>query len=71
MDREQVSSTRIASIGYDPEEQKLEIEFASDGSVYEYDDVTLADFNALKAASSVGRHFDAVIKGRYPYRRIE
>lgn len=35
MERQYVSSSNIASIGYDPDNQVLEIEFLS-GAVYQY-----------------------------------
>ena len=38
MERQYVSSSNIASIGYDPDNQVLEIEFLS-GAVYQYYDV--------------------------------
>jgi hypothetical protein len=70
MVREQVSSTNLASVGYDPAAKVLEIEFRS-GGVYQYDGVPAALYEGLMAASSHGSYFDEFIKkAGYSYRRI-
>ncbi|MCC6453963.1 MAG: KTSC domain-containing protein [Caldilineaceae bacterium] len=70
MEREQVSSTNLASVGYDPATQILEIEFHS-GGVYQYAGVPAALYEGLMAASSHGSYFDHFIKkAGYEYRRI-
>jgi hypothetical protein len=70
MERDQVSSTNLASVGYDPTTQVLEIEFHS-GGVYQYVGVPAALYEGLMAASSHGSYFHQFIKkGGYEYRRI-
>ena len=70
MVREQVSSSNLASVGYDPAAQILEIEFHS-GGVYQYFGVPTAIYQGLMAASSHGSYFDQFIKkGGYGYQRV-
>ena len=69
MDRQQVSSSNIAAIGYNETTQTLEVEF-KDGSVYEYLNVPHPTFDALMAAPSHGTFLNANIKGQFPYQRL-
>ena len=46
MDRTPVSSSNLASVGYDPSTKTLEIEF-NDGAVYQYDDVPESEYTGL------------------------
>lgn len=70
MNRVSVSSSNIASIGYDASRRVLEIEFLN-GSVYQYSSVPESLYNGLMNASSHGSYFDSHIKkGGFAYRRI-
>lgn len=69
MDRQPVSSSNIASIGYDSLSQTLEIEFKH-GGLYQYYDVPQHEYEGLMNASSHGRYLVTQIKGRYRYSRI-
>ena len=69
MVRVQVSSTSLASVGYDPTKQVLEVEFNT-GAVYQYAGVPVEVYEELMAASSHGTYFAHNIKGGYEYRRI-
>lgn len=69
MDRQFVSSSNIASVGYDEASQTLEIEFNS-GGIYEYYDVPEYVYQELISASSVGRYFIQAIKNTYNCSRI-
>lgn len=70
MNRTSVSSSNIASIGYDANRGVLEIEFLN-GSVYQYSSVPESLYNGLINASSHGSYFDSYIKkGGFAYRRI-
>jgi len=69
MHRNPVSSTTVASAGYDPEALILEIEFAS-GLVYRYIDVPNHVFNAFLAAPSHGTYFNRHIRGQYSFARV-
>jgi len=64
MNRQSVSSSNIASIGYDSRSQTLEIEFHS-GGIYQYYNVSKSLYEDLMRASSHGSFFHENIKGRY------
>ncbi|MCB9528933.1 MAG: KTSC domain-containing protein [Myxococcales bacterium] len=68
MRRQPVSSSNLRSVGYDEGSETLEIEFHS-GGVYRYRQVAQAVHDALLAADSKGRFFNAYIKDRYPFVR--
>jgi hypothetical protein len=65
MERQPVSSSNIASVGYDPASETLEVEFHSTG-VYQYLNVPLFMYERLMMADSVGIFFNAEIKNAYP-----
>ena len=70
MERQYVSSSNIASIGYDPGNMVLEIEFLS-GSVYQYYDVPQSIYDGLMAADSHGKFLAVYIKkGGYRYAQV-
>jgi len=69
MIRQRVSSSNIASIGYDSSTFILEIEFNS-GSIYQYSNVPISIYNALMTASSHGTYFSRFIKDVFRYRKI-
>lgn len=69
MQRESVSSTNLASIGYDASSKTLEVEFNS-GRVYEYYGVPASEHSALMSASSHGKYFNANIKDNYRFSEL-
>jgi hypothetical protein len=65
-----VSSSNLASVGYDLINRRLEIRFRN-GRLYEYSRVPENIFSGLMNAASHGKYFDRHIKkAGYPYRRI-
>src|SRR4051794_29762136 len=68
--RQRVSSSVIASVGYDPATSILEIELL-DGAVYRYFAVPVRQVEELLTATSIGRFYNQVIKPRYPYERLD
>lgn len=68
MTREPVSSSNLASVGYDADDQLLEIQFHS-GGIYQYINVPPAIHDALLAAPSKGHFFHTDIKFNYAWRR--
>jgi hypothetical protein len=64
-----VSSSNIASVGYDIATCTLQIKFHS-GGLYEYYDVPYAVYQGLMNASSHGKYFHQYIKNVYPYKRL-
>ncbi len=71
MDRTPVKSSNLVSVGYDQQQQILEIEFNT-GSIYQYLNVPADLYNGLMSADSQGRYFDAQIRNAgYVYRQIK
>jgi hypothetical protein len=69
MDRIQVVSGNIRSIGYDTDKRILEVEFKS-GSIYQYSNVPEHEYEGLLNASSKGRYLNNHIKDRYTYIQV-
>ena len=70
MERERVSSSNLASVGYDQGSMTLEVEF-NHGGVYQYSSVPEHVYDGLMNASSHGQYFDAhVKKAGYPFREV-
>ncbi|WP_373371922.1 KTSC domain-containing protein [Archangium lansingense] len=67
--RQPVQSSNVASIGYVPESQTLEVEF-KDSAIYQYLGVPAALYDALMRAPSKGAFLHERIKDRFSYRRI-
>lgn len=61
MERQSVESSNLASIGYDAENEILEVEF-NHGGVYKYFEVPENVYEELMNASSHGQYFDRNIK---------
>jgi hypothetical protein len=70
MDRIPVSSSNLASVGYDPATQTLEVEFLN-GGIYNYSGVPSSVYSGLMSATSHGTYFDRNIKkAGYNYRKV-
>lgn len=69
MDRDNVVSTNIASIGYDEASQTLEVEFLN-GTVYQYYNVPPGLYEQLMSEGSKGRFLNMYIKNAFPYSRV-
>jgi lysyl-tRNA synthetase class 2 len=69
MERQQVASTNIRSIGFAEASGTLEIEFHG-GGVYQYLNVPEMVYAALMNAPSKGRYLNDHIKNRYQCRKI-
>jgi hypothetical protein len=70
MERQSVESSNIESIGYDAENEILEIEF-NHGGIYQYFDVPENVYDELMSASSHGQYFDRNIKkARYEFQKM-
>ena len=61
-----VSSSNLASVGYDPRTGTLQVAFRS-GGLYDYYHVPNHVYQALMSASSHGKYHACYIKGRYSY----
>ncbi|MCV3216560.1 KTSC domain-containing protein [Plectonema radiosum NIES-515] len=65
-----VNSSMAASIGYDKNEQLLQVEFHN-GAVYQYSGVEEDTWSDLHDADSIGRYYNHEIKGKYECDRID
>jgi len=68
MEHHDVTSSSISRIGY--EDGTLEVVFANGGH-YSYEGVKPEEFEALRTAKSIGGHFAANIRGKFPHARVE
>lgn len=72
MNRQSVSSSNIASIGYDEASGTLEIQF-NNGTTYQYFDVPerlAREFIDSPPGGSHGKYLNDNIKGNYRYSRV-
>ena len=69
MNKLNVESSNVKSVGYDDRAQTLEVEFVS-GRVYQYYGVPEHMHGQFMQASSKGTFFHTYIKDRYPYSRV-
>jgi KTSC domain len=65
-----VSSSMAIAVGYDSDEQILQVEFQS-GAVYQYSGVESETWEDLHSTDSIGRFFNDEIKGRYECDRLD
>lgn len=65
VDRQNVKSTLIRSVGYDATSSTLEVEFVGEGQVIQYLDVLASAFEGWLVAESVDAYFHETIRGRY------
>ena len=71
MDREPVRSSNLKSVGYDPSNSILEVEFHG-GRIYNYFKVPLKIYDELMKASSKGTFLDKNVKKRgFDYKKIK
>jgi hypothetical protein len=69
MEREHVTSTSIASVGYDIDAETLEAEFVG-SDIYQYYGVPQEVHEELMRADSVGTFFNAHVRNNYSYARL-
>jgi hypothetical protein len=69
MERQPVTSSNLAEVGYDPELETLEVLFKH-GGVYQYFNVPAFMHERLMTADSLGRFFNTEIKGHYPEAKL-
>ncbi|MBA2847857.1 KTSC domain-containing protein [Thermosulfuriphilus ammonigenes] len=66
---QELYSSHLKSVAYDPQRQTLLVEFRN-GALYEFYQVPEEVFRGLISASSHGRFFNRHIRQRFPYRRL-
>jgi hypothetical protein len=69
MERESVSSSTVASVGYAADSQTLEVEFIK-GGVYQYYNVPEPVYQEFMASESKGKFMHVYIKPAYPCSRV-
>jgi hypothetical protein len=69
MERQPVISGNLAEVGYDAELETLEVQFRH-GGVYQYFNFPVFMNERLMTADSLGRFFNAEIKGHYPEAKL-
>jgi len=69
MNRQPVSSSNVAEIGYDENQRIMEVLFQS-GTIYQYFDVPPQIYAELMQSSSVGSYLNSNIKGNFRYARV-
>lgn len=67
MHRDQLPSTSLKSVGYDEEQEILEVEFCN-GEIHQYLNVPCGTYQALLSSESKGAYFTNNIRGMYEYR---
>lgn len=67
-DMQPVSSSNIAAVGYDAENQTVYVQYLK-GSTYAYKGVPEHEFENLRTAPSVGSYLNRNFKNVYPYER--
>ena len=76
MNRTEVKSSQVKSVGYDAEKQILEVEFKSRkegeaGPVYQYSGFTPYHWTNFRQAESIGSHLHRFIKPNFACKKIE
>ena len=69
MERTRVSSSNIRSIGFDVQDETLEVEFRN-GGIYQYFGVSQQLYERFMAASSKGKLFSAHIRDKFRTKKI-
>jgi hypothetical protein len=69
MNRIPISSSDIASIGYDVQSKTLEVEFLR-GQIYQYFNVPENIYGEFVKATSHGTYFHKHIKNNFSYKRV-
>jgi hypothetical protein len=62
-------SSVVAHFSYDPERSVLTVTFTS-GAVYEYLQIPVEIYDAMKASFSKGTFLNTDVKGHYKYKKI-
>lgn len=68
--QENLDSSAIRALEYDPGRRSLIIDFAN-GRRYQYGCVERHTYRMISSAPSVGKFFNAYIRDNYPYRQLD
>lgn len=70
MNRKDVESTMISTIGFDPDTSTLEIIFKKNNQVWHYFDFPESLWYEFESAESQGKFFNGMIKDQYTGSRV-
>lgn len=73
MQRVPVESSNVASMGYDPVLNIMEVEFkvkTGAGPIYQYRDVPKSVYEDVLNAESIGGALNSLVKGVYSFQRV-
>ncbi|MEM7536424.1 MAG: KTSC domain-containing protein [Chloroflexota bacterium] len=71
MKREPVSSSNLKSIGFEPQDRVLEVEFQN-GAIYQYFGVPFFVYTSLLSTASPGTYFNTFVRDEgYHYERVD
>ena len=70
MERKPVNSSMIKAVGYDAMEEILEIEFSTNGSIYQYKGVPQVVYDELMEVASAGVYFRQNIKDEFESEKV-
>lgn len=65
-----IDSSALVQIGYDPDQRELIAVFRASGRRYAYEGVPVEEYEALLCAVSIGAWFNRRIRDRYPCHEI-
>jgi hypothetical protein len=69
MERYNVPSSNVSSVGYDPQTQTLEVEFLN-GTIYQYYGVPQNMYDQMMQEQSKGQFLNTYIRNQYAYSRV-
>lgn len=65
-----VTSSNIASVGYDPAERAMQVQFKS-GGLWRYTGVPQSVYDALLSAESIGKYFHGSVRTAFTASKVE
>lgn len=64
-------STCFSAVGYDAEQEVLVVQFRESGSRYFYSEFPSSEWESFISAESLGKYYNAFIKGQFPSERLD
>lgn len=70
MDMQNVESSNVESVGYDPDTQEMHVRYRN-GQLYKYEGVPEEVHQTVIGSDSIGTELHRSVKGTYPHTRLE